>query len=232
MLVELSVVEQRYHAVTEVVCGGLSLVEAAERYGLSRKAVHVWLGRYRHEGLPGLTDWSHLPHHHPRQLAAQVGARVCELRRTHLRWGPTGWFMSCAGGESIHCRRARRCIGCWFAIIWSARSRVSVAGRSTAGGKTPGRCSCGNSRALGSVLIKDLSAAGGVVEAKLISGIDDQLRSTPVMASVRPVSGGGGRPDRLSTRSGTVHTHLSSLGHVVEIMKNPELLREPSVNDS
>ena len=33
MLVELSVVEQRYHAVMEVVCGGVPLVEVAERRG-------------------------------------------------------------------------------------------------------------------------------------------------------------------------------------------------------
>ena len=33
MLVELSVVEQRYHAVMEVVCGGVPVVEVAERYG-------------------------------------------------------------------------------------------------------------------------------------------------------------------------------------------------------
>ena len=30
MLVELSVVEQRYHAVMEVVCGGVAVVEVAE----------------------------------------------------------------------------------------------------------------------------------------------------------------------------------------------------------
>jgi transposase-like protein len=56
MLVELSVVEQRYHAVMEVVSGGVPVVEVAERYGVSRKTVHVWLRRYRQEGLPGLAD--------------------------------------------------------------------------------------------------------------------------------------------------------------------------------
>jgi hypothetical protein len=42
MLVELSVVEQRYHAIMEVVCGGVRVVEVAERYGVSRKTVHSW----------------------------------------------------------------------------------------------------------------------------------------------------------------------------------------------
>jgi hypothetical protein len=88
MLVELSVVEQRYHAVMEVVSGGVPIVEAAERYGVSRKTVHAWLRRYRQEGLPGLADRSHRPHHHPGQLASEIEARVCELRRIHPRWGP------------------------------------------------------------------------------------------------------------------------------------------------
>jgi Homeodomain-like domain len=39
-------------------------------------------------GLPRLTDRSHRPHHHPGQLVSEVGARVCELRRTHPRWLP------------------------------------------------------------------------------------------------------------------------------------------------
>jgi DNA-binding NarL/FixJ family response regulator len=47
MLVELSVVEQRYHAVMEVISGGIPVVEVAERYGVSRKTVHAWLRRYR-----------------------------------------------------------------------------------------------------------------------------------------------------------------------------------------
>jgi transposase-like protein len=62
MLVELSVVEQRYHAVMEVLSGGVPVVEVAERYGVSRKTVHAWLRRYRQDGLPGLTDRSHRPH--------------------------------------------------------------------------------------------------------------------------------------------------------------------------
>ena len=43
MLVELSVMEQRYHAVMEVVSGA-PVSEVARRYGVSRQAVHGWLG--------------------------------------------------------------------------------------------------------------------------------------------------------------------------------------------
>jgi transposase len=72
----------------EVVSGGVPVVEVAERYGVSSKTVHAWLRRYRQDGLPGLTDRSHRPRHHPGQLAAEIEARVCERRRTHPRWCP------------------------------------------------------------------------------------------------------------------------------------------------
>ena len=54
MLVELSVVEQRYHAVMEVVVGRVPVTEVAARYGVSRKSVHAWLRRYKESGLAGL----------------------------------------------------------------------------------------------------------------------------------------------------------------------------------
>jgi predicted transcriptional regulator len=41
MLWELSVTEQRYRAVLEVMAG---------RYEVSRQSVHTWLRRYRDEG--------------------------------------------------------------------------------------------------------------------------------------------------------------------------------------
>jgi hypothetical protein len=45
MLVELSVMEQRYHAVMEVFSGA-PVTEVALRYGVSLQAVHNWIGKY------------------------------------------------------------------------------------------------------------------------------------------------------------------------------------------
>jgi transposase InsO family protein len=88
VLLELSVVEQRYNAVMEVLRDGHMVVEVAERYGVSRQAVHRWLGRYQAGGLEALADRSHRPRRCPHQLAAVVEARLCELRRAHPGWGP------------------------------------------------------------------------------------------------------------------------------------------------
>jgi transposase InsO family protein len=87
MLVELSVMEQRYHAVMEVISGA-PVAEVARRYGVSRQAVHGWLGRYERDGLAGLADHSHRPAHQPRQLDAGVEALICRMRGSHPRWGP------------------------------------------------------------------------------------------------------------------------------------------------
>jgi transposase InsO family protein len=87
MLVELSVMEQRYHAVMEVISGA-PVTEVARRYGVSRQAVYGWLGRYECDGLTGLADHSHRPRFQPRQLGAETEALVCQLRGAHPRWGP------------------------------------------------------------------------------------------------------------------------------------------------
>jgi transposase-like protein len=86
VLVELNVTEQRYRAVL-LVKAGSPVTEVAEVFGVSRQAVHRWLAWYRDEGLAGLADRSHRPHGHPDQIAPEVEAAICELRRLHPRWG-------------------------------------------------------------------------------------------------------------------------------------------------
>ena len=88
MLMELSVMEQRYQAVLEVLVAGLSVTEVAGLHGVSRNAVHEWIGRYRAGGIAALADRSHRPKHHPAQITPEVEALICELRRAHPRWGP------------------------------------------------------------------------------------------------------------------------------------------------
>ena len=88
MLLELSVVEQRYDAVMEVLRDGLSVTEVADRYGVSRQSVHAWIARYEQGGLGALADRSHRPTSCPHQIAPAIEAQICELRRIHPDWGP------------------------------------------------------------------------------------------------------------------------------------------------
>jgi transposase InsO family protein len=176
MLVELSVVEQRYHAVMEVVSGGVPVVEVAERYGVSRKTVHVWLRRYRAEGLPGLADRSHRPHHHPGQVAGEVEARVCELRRTHPRWGPRRLVheLRRLGVDPLPSRSTVYRVLVRHGLVSAiARKRRREDYRRW---ERPGPMQLWQLDIMGSVMIADPAAPGGVSEAKLISGIDDHSR--------------------------------------------------------
>jgi transposase-like protein len=40
------------------VVSGAPVTEVARRYGVTRQAVHLWLGKYQREGLAGLGDHS------------------------------------------------------------------------------------------------------------------------------------------------------------------------------
>jgi transposase InsO family protein len=88
VLVELSVMEQRYQAVLAVVQDGWQVSEVARRLGVSRQSVHAWIARYEAGGLASLADRSHRPATCPHQTEAGVEAEICELRRQHPGWGP------------------------------------------------------------------------------------------------------------------------------------------------
>jgi len=88
VLVELSVMEQRYQAVMAVVQDGWKVTEVAERIGVRRQTVHNWIARYEEGGLPALADRSHRPHGCAHQIAPELEALICEIRRKHPGWGP------------------------------------------------------------------------------------------------------------------------------------------------
>lgn len=88
MLVELSVVEQRYQAVLAVIRDGVPVVEVASRFGVSRQAVHRWLRWYEDQGLAGLVDRSHRPPRCSHQMDPATEVWVLEQRRRNPDWGP------------------------------------------------------------------------------------------------------------------------------------------------
>jgi transposase InsO family protein len=88
MLQELSMVEQRYLAVREVLDTGANINDVATRYGINRRTLHRWLVRYANDGLGALADRSSKPDRCPHQISAAVEARIVSLRRAHTGWGP------------------------------------------------------------------------------------------------------------------------------------------------
>jgi transposase InsO family protein len=113
MLVELSVMEQRYQAVLAVVQDGWKVTDVAERLGVSRQSVHAWIARYEAGGLAALADRSHRPATCPHQIPPELEARICELRREHPGWGPRRieHQLTRAGAEPVPSRSAiYRCL--------------------------------------------------------------------------------------------------------------------------
>jgi transposase InsO family protein len=64
-----------------------SMAELCRRYGISRPTGYKWVRRFRQGGLEGLAEQSRRPIHSPGQTAAQVEARVVQLREQHPAWG-------------------------------------------------------------------------------------------------------------------------------------------------
>ena len=83
-LVDLSMVEQRYDAVREVL-EGATVKDTATRYGIDRRTLHRWLVRYATDGLAAKSS---KPDRCPHQMAPEIEARIVELRRSQPGWGP------------------------------------------------------------------------------------------------------------------------------------------------
>jgi transposase len=88
MLTELSMVEQRYLAVREVLDTGATITQVATQYGVDRRTLHRWLIRYADGGLEALADRSSRPDSSPSQMAPRIEARLVMMRRQHTGWRP------------------------------------------------------------------------------------------------------------------------------------------------
>ena len=70
--------------VLSVAQQGLSVTEAAARFGVSRQWVHVLLARYRDGGLDAVEPRSHRPRSNPRQTPPELAQRIVTLRQELL----------------------------------------------------------------------------------------------------------------------------------------------------
>jgi transposase len=143
VLVELSVMEQRYQAVLAVVQDGWKVVEVARRVGVSRQTLHTWIARYERGGLSSLADRSHRPRSCPHQTDAEIEAAICELRREHPGWGPRRICHQLGrdGVEPVPPAPPSTAVS--SATASSSSAAGASAATSTAGGSGSGRCSCG-----------------------------------------------------------------------------------------
>ncbi len=79
--------EQRTALVHTVRAAGLSVAEAARRYGVSRQTAHKWLARFDKDPSRPLADRSRRPVSCPRRTADDTESAVLEARDRY-GWGP------------------------------------------------------------------------------------------------------------------------------------------------
>ena len=170
MLVELSVVEQRYQAVLAVIRDGVPIVQVAHRFDVSRQAVHRWLRWYEDQGLAGLADRSHRPPRCSHQMDPAVEVWVLEARRRNPDWGPRRLVheASRAGIEPVPSRSGvYRALKRAQLIDPQARRRRDRRFRRWERG--------------GAMELWQMDVVGGVLlsdghEAKILTGVDDHSR--------------------------------------------------------
>ena len=81
-------VDERVGLIAEWRLGLSSVVELAERYGVSRKTANKWIGRYRAEGPAGLASRSSAPVRHGRATSASLAEAIIQQKEARPSWGP------------------------------------------------------------------------------------------------------------------------------------------------
>jgi transposase InsO family protein len=182
VLVELSVVEQRYRAVLEAAAG-VPVTEVAFRFGVSRQSVHAWIGRYARGGLGALADRPRRPDTCPHQVSAEIEAAVCELRREHPRWGPARlvYGLGKAGVSPVPSRMSAYRVLVRHGLIEPGARRRRKDAYQRWERETP-------------MALWQLDIMGGVflaggTEAKIVTGVDDHSRYCVICQVVARATG-------------------------------------------
>ena len=85
---ETEPMNERLKFIEESLSGLYTTSELCDRFGVSRKTGYKWRARFHAQGVAGLSDRSHAPHHCPHKLARFVAAAIVAARRKHPHWGP------------------------------------------------------------------------------------------------------------------------------------------------
>ena len=81
---------------------GLTVIEVADRYGVSRQTVHGWLRRYRTGGLEALADRSHRPRRCPHQMPAAIEPAYASCAGAIPSGANAGWLTSWSAMALTH----------------------------------------------------------------------------------------------------------------------------------
>lgn len=84
---ETSALDQKIQMIEDWLRREYNITEIAEMYGVSRKTVHKWVGRFRTNGRGGLEELSRAAHSHPNTTAPELVAIIVAVKQRHMNWG-------------------------------------------------------------------------------------------------------------------------------------------------
>ncbi len=85
---ESCAMDGRVEFIGEWLSGLSSVVDLADRYGISRKTAHKWIGRYREEGPAGLRERSCAPLAHGGSTSPELVEAILQQKEARPGWGP------------------------------------------------------------------------------------------------------------------------------------------------
>lgn len=79
---------ERAHLIKAHLSGYYTVSELADRFGVSRRTVYRWTGRYSQGGVEALVDRSHARLTQAHRTTPALEGMLLDLRRAHPSWGP------------------------------------------------------------------------------------------------------------------------------------------------
>lgn len=83
----MEIQDQRVRFVVQAISGEGSVSSLCVAFGISRTTGHLWLNRYREQGVAGMAERSRRPLHSPTRTIPVLEAHVVGLRRIYPDWG-------------------------------------------------------------------------------------------------------------------------------------------------
>jgi len=80
--------DQKFQLIGDYLKKEYSITQLHEFYGVSRKTIHKWIARYKHDGPAGLEDKFSAPVNHPNATSPEIVNQIIDMRLHHNTWGP------------------------------------------------------------------------------------------------------------------------------------------------
>lgn len=85
---ETCAMDQKIQMIGDWLSEEHGITELSKMYGVSRKTVYKWIGRYEAEGPPGLEERSRAPMSHPNATPLSMAREIVAAKLRHQSWGP------------------------------------------------------------------------------------------------------------------------------------------------